>query len=565
MKIAVAYLRMSTDDQTTSIEIQKNEILKVFADRFTIIEWYVDEGRSGSHSAEKRLEFQRLLKDAERKQFQVVLCYDLSRFSRQDAIEAASAKKVLRDNGIGLITVLEGESDWETSTGRIVDSVMTEAQHEYSVKLSKRVIDGKKLSFEKKDGVPGQVTPYGYSRLITDPSGIQRVVPRTERFERPKGWRQTFIPGEDSEVEIVRWLFDEFNTRDVSFQRLATELNGKGVPSPNGQKWNYMTIHDILINVRYAGGLSFGKNATGKHHRLVGGEVVKNSDHETHCRKKAGFLVQYDTHEAIVARDLFDAVQIKVQRRWRTGKHASRDFALTGVLYCGHCQKPLYGNEREGSGKHKKGVRYICKGLHRGSDCGQWGVREDEILPFIIKTVIKHIDQQELLKSQIKLPAPRTGDVKGLKKQLSKLKSERETNWDRFLSAKPGKFANELQIRLDRMEEKISRLEQEIDAKETPESTKELWNRRFAFLNELRGKLINVQYLTTKDCKYGASCTMTKAALRELLHRADVRVDLWWERTTPHRYRLVRGRLRAGGHATDIDPAQYDNPASLIV
>lgn len=79
---AVAYLRMSTDDQTTSIEIQKRELLRKFGSKYKIIAWYIDEGKSGSHSVEKRVEFLRLLEDAEKKLFKVVICYDRSRFTR---------------------------------------------------------------------------------------------------------------------------------------------------------------------------------------------------------------------------------------------------------------------------------------------------------------------------------------------------------------------------------------------------------------------------------------------------------------------------------------------------
>lgn len=562
---AAGYLRMSTDDQTTSIEIQQRELLKKFGKKYNIVAWYIDEGKSGSHSVEKRTHFLKLLEDAEKKLFKVVICYDLSRFTRLDAIDSAFAKKILRDNRIRLDTAIEGEIDWTTSTGRIVDSVLTEGQHEYSTKLAKRVCDGKRTSFDK--GIPGQVTPYGLARIVTDTSGNSRFIPRTERFQRPKDWKQTFVEGDPKEVEVVKWMFNEFNSRDVSFHRLAVELNDKGVPSPTGKKWSYQVVHDILGNVRYAGGLSFGKNSSGKHYRIVEGETVPAADAVGQMfRLKSGFLTREDSHEGFIEKELFAAVQIKVQRRWRTGKHASRDFSLTGVLYCGHCGKPLYGNEREPGTKHKPGIKYICKGIHRGSECGQWGVREDVVLPFIVKTIVEQIDQKELKTAQVKLPSRRAGDASGLKSQLTKLRSTYETNWKKFMAMPADELANELQDRLKKMMAEIRKLETEIEEKEVPESWKDVMSRRHAILKELKGKLVTVQTAVSGDGRFGTGYTMPRNALRELLHQSDVRVDLWFERASNHRYRIVRGRLRVGDHAAaDLTAAHFDDPASLIV
>src|SRR5690606_9299002 len=121
----VAYMRMSSDDQTTSIEIQRAEISRRFGSSYDIIEWYADEGKSASHSLFKRKEFLRLLEDIESgKGFSTVLCYSTSRFSRLDAIETAGICKVLRDNSVRLVTLLDGEIDFKTSTGRILNTIL---------------------------------------------------------------------------------------------------------------------------------------------------------------------------------------------------------------------------------------------------------------------------------------------------------------------------------------------------------------------------------------------------------------------------------------------------------
>src|SRR5438105_4584610 len=117
---AVAYYRMSSDDQTVSIDRQQREV-EALAKRegLPIIRVYKDEGKSGSKDTEKRAAFQQLLLDSASGGFQVVLCYNASRFARLDSIDGAFAKQILRENGIVLWTVSEGKIDWNTTEGRM--------------------------------------------------------------------------------------------------------------------------------------------------------------------------------------------------------------------------------------------------------------------------------------------------------------------------------------------------------------------------------------------------------------------------------------------------------------
>ena len=85
---AVGYIRMSSDKQEASPEQQRQEIIALGKrDGYKIIRWYTDEGISGD-ATEKRFEFQRMISDSDRGDFQAVLCWDQDRFGRFDSIEA---------------------------------------------------------------------------------------------------------------------------------------------------------------------------------------------------------------------------------------------------------------------------------------------------------------------------------------------------------------------------------------------------------------------------------------------------------------------------------------------
>src|SRR5262245_54980906 len=80
MILAVAYYRMSSDKQETSIADQRTAVEEyAAAHNYNIVREYLDEGITG-WKAEQRKGFQRLIEDANSREFQAVLCWDQDRF-----------------------------------------------------------------------------------------------------------------------------------------------------------------------------------------------------------------------------------------------------------------------------------------------------------------------------------------------------------------------------------------------------------------------------------------------------------------------------------------------------
>lgn len=80
MKRAAIYIRVSTDEQTT--ENQKRELLAV-GERagWDIVQIYEDAGISGAKGRDKRPAFDNLLKDAARREFDIVASWSVDRLS----------------------------------------------------------------------------------------------------------------------------------------------------------------------------------------------------------------------------------------------------------------------------------------------------------------------------------------------------------------------------------------------------------------------------------------------------------------------------------------------------
>ncbi|MCH2327240.1 MAG: recombinase family protein [Rhodospirillales bacterium] len=116
-KKVVIYTRVSTLDQT--IDNQLIELRDHCSKMgWEIVKEYADEGLSGTLSREKRLSLNSLIKDAYRKRFDSVVCWDISRIGRSMK-ELILFLSDMKDRDIGICSVRQG-FDTSTSMGEIM-------------------------------------------------------------------------------------------------------------------------------------------------------------------------------------------------------------------------------------------------------------------------------------------------------------------------------------------------------------------------------------------------------------------------------------------------------------
>ena len=109
-KVAI-YCRVSTLDQTVD-----NQLIEL-RDHCSKMGWeiakeYADEGLSGTLSRDKRPALNALIKDAYRKRFDLVVCWDISRLGRSMK-ELVMFLSDMKDRDIGICSVRQG---FDTST-----------------------------------------------------------------------------------------------------------------------------------------------------------------------------------------------------------------------------------------------------------------------------------------------------------------------------------------------------------------------------------------------------------------------------------------------------------------
>ncbi|MBV8487486.1 MAG: recombinase family protein, partial [Planctomycetaceae bacterium] len=110
-KRAAIYLRVSTREQSTAAQRAELEAVAKLAG-WEIVEVYEDAGISGAKGRDKRSSFDRLLKDATRRRFDVVMAWSIDRLGRSlqhlvltlADLEAAGIDIYLRQQAIDTTT-----------------------------------------------------------------------------------------------------------------------------------------------------------------------------------------------------------------------------------------------------------------------------------------------------------------------------------------------------------------------------------------------------------------------------------------------------------------------------
>ena len=199
MNIA-AYCRVSTDkeDQLNSLEAQKNffaEYTKRTGD--SLIKLYADEGISGT-KIKNRKEFLKMISDAERGLFDLVVVKDISRFARNTVDLLQSVRKL---KSLGIETQFLTANMTNMGNSEFVLTIFGALAQEESANTSKRVKFGKRINAEKGK-VPNIV--YGYDKTIG------------EYFD---------MSINESEAEIVKEIFRLYSQEGYGAAKIAARFS----------------------------------------------------------------------------------------------------------------------------------------------------------------------------------------------------------------------------------------------------------------------------------------------------------------------------------------------------
>ena len=328
----VLYLRYSSDKQTEqSIEGQMH-VCKDYCAHigYNIVGMYIDRALSASKNTEKRVEFQKMIRDSEKHQWQGVVVYKLDRFAR-NRYDSAIYKARLKKNGVRVISATENISD--NPEGVILEAVLEGMAEFYSKELSQKVTRGMRETALKANSCGGQVS-LGYKvenkKLVPDPVTAPLV---REAFELyADGW---------SVADICR------------------KFNNAGYRTKRGTPFNKNSFRVMFHNKKYIG-------------------VYKYDDIEI----EGGI-------PPLVSRETFDRVQARIKQIAAAparGK-AIVDYMLSGKIFCGHCGSPMVGM---GATSHtgRKYFYYTCSNRRNNGGCNKSHVRKEAIEEAVVKDAL---------------------------------------------------------------------------------------------------------------------------------------------------------------------------------
>lgn len=339
MKTAVIYARYSSERQTEqSIEGQIRECM-AYAEHhdLMIVDTYIDRAMTGTN--DNRNDFQRMLKDAQKKAWEVVLVYKLDRFSR-NKYEMAIHKKTLRDCGISLVSAKEHIP--EGPEGIILESLLEGMAEYYSAELAQKVNRGLRETRIKGHYAGGGIT-YGY-----------KVVNR--KFQVC-----------EEEAKIVIRIYEMY-AAGVIVKNIIKTLTDEGIMYRNGRPFGKSVVYGILQNERYSG---------------------------IYTHKTEGTYT--NTFPRIVPQHLFENVHLMISEN-RYGRHPENVvYLLRNKMKCGYCGKSIT-SESGTSGNGSVMRYYKCSVKKKDSTkCRKAPIRKEILEQLIVDTTVKVLDNPETI------------------------------------------------------------------------------------------------------------------------------------------------------------------------
>lgn len=405
MKTAVIYARYSSSNQTEqSIEGQLR-VCHEFAERenILILDTYIDRAMTGTN--DNRADFQRMIKDSSKREWNYVIVYKLDRFSR-DKYATAVHKKTLKDNGVKLLSATECIPD--TPEGIIMESLIEGMGQYYSEELSQKVRRGMNETRQKGNFTGGHLL-YGYS------------------VENKK------VIIDEEKAEIVRYIFEQYSV-GVYVEDIIADLTAKGVYN-RGKPFARNTVYKMLKNEKYSGIYR------------IRDEVFENM------------------YPQIVTPTIFEIVREKVKVNQYGKRSLDVVYLLRNKMKCGYCGQSINaecGTSKNGKRKHY----YKCFGRKRNSGCKKKMIQKDLLEKLVIEAIITTLSNREnketLISAVLKQQERRIAQNSILKVLLREQKQVNNALENIVAAIEQGVITNTTTKRLKELETRLDDLERQI-------------------------------------------------------------------------------------------------------
>ena len=378
--------KINPDDDSYSIQNQKSMLLQyALSQGWQIYNIYSDDDYAGADR--RRPEFNKLLRDAEARRFDIVLCKTQSRFTRELELVEKYIHGLFPAWGIRFVSIVDN-ADTDNKGNKKSRQINGLINEWYLEDLSDNIRSV--LTNRRKNGHHiGAFAPYGYKK---DPDRKGHLI----------------IDGEAAAV--VREIFAMF-VQGYGKTAIARSLNERGIPNPSAYKhsqgllyktpqkvnsglWRYSTVSDILVNRVYIGD-------------MVQGRYGSISYKTKQCRPlpKEQWIIVEGTHEPIVDREVWERTQFLISERTKpfaTGRLG----VFAHKVRCGYCGCWLRTNKSHGRYYLQCQTKHISK-----NDCIGTFIPASELEQIVLCGLRRLSGQYLDIEALVKIVKPGTGYV----------------------------------------------------------------------------------------------------------------------------------------------------------
>lgn len=419
--VAVGYARLSvfeTRDRADSEALQNQKaLLRRYiedAPDLRLLSVFEDNGETGTNF--DRTGFEQMMEAVRGGRANCIVVKDLSRFGR-DYVEAGNyLEHIFPFMGVRFISISDGYDSADATTADCLTVALKNMVNQmYSKDISRK--SGSVLREKMRRGeFIGGYAAYGY---IKDPADRHKIIVDPEAAAVVREIYRRKLEGQ-GDTAITRWL------------------NATGVPSPccyryqkgiildkrfaRYKPWLVQSVKKILRSEVYLGHMVQGRRRSefyaGRPDRLL---------------PKDEWVIVENTHEPIVSREDFDAVQAICEEAHaayhaRLGKYdhlGKSENILKGLVFCSDCGRPLVRYKQVNHGKSVS-YYYLCPNyaaMLEKSGCSYKFLREDILLDTLEQVIGKEIelavDMTALAKKLSEKRAGKGEDVPSLLRKLN--------------------------------------------------------------------------------------------------------------------------------------------------
>lgn len=468
-KRVAAYCRVSTDseEQLTSYTTQKKVYTEMIAARpdWELAGIYADEGISGTR-ADKRPQFQKMIKDCFAGKIDYIVTKSVSRFAR-NTVDCLEHVRILKNRGIGIFFEEQNIDTLSIDSELYLVIYAGFAQSE-SESMSKNITWAYRKRFEDGKVLMQYKSMIGYRKGA---DGEPEIVPE--------------------EAKIVTRIFDMFlsgqTVRAISEQLRSEKIH---IPGKNFS-FSHVMVYNILRNEKYCGDSILQKTIT----------VDCISKTRRDNMGEAPMYYVQNSHPAIISRETYHMTQAEIARRKTlapasekkavtvAGKYSK--YALSEVLVCGECGSRYRRVTWTSGGKR---VVWRCSNrLENGKKYCKMSltVKEESLHAAIVRAINKFNSQDHaaylaLMKATIGEALgiqAETAEIDELKRRIDALNQKMVSIIQK--AARDGEDIEEHESEFKEMAESIALFKQRISVLEQAKSTDAEMSERMAKIQEI--------------------------------------------------------------------------------